>query len=230
MNERFVYVSSVGSVLCLAWILGHYLPSKFGAKGRMASIAVFALLMIGYTAKTIWRTPAWKDKFSLNAYAIKVSKNSARANALYATALYEDRYLKTPTSDRDTREAYINEARIYVDRALEIHPKYSSALNLKAGVMAEQYKFTRQVKPLLDGFLELLKVKSNFSYIDEYLQYLNNKNNEDINFALVSFYYDIGSYYRIRQGAKSIANKYFRMGLEVAPGNPQLREGYDATR
>lgn len=230
MNERFVYVSSVGSVLFMAWVLGHYLPSKFGARGRIASIAIFALFMIGYTAKTIWRTPAWKDKFSLNAYAIKVSKNSARANALYATALYEDRYLKTPTSDREAREAYINESRIYVDRALEIHPKYSSALNLKAGVMAEQYKFTRQVEPLLDGFLELLKVKSNFSYIDEYLQYLNNKNNEDINFALVSFYYDIGSHYRVRQGAKSIANKYFRMGLEVAPGNPQLREGYDATR
>ncbi len=230
MNERFVYVSSVGSVLFMAWVLGHYLPSKFGAKGRMISVGVFALFMIGYTAKTIWRTPAWKDKFSLNAYAIKVSKNSARANALYATALYEDRYLKTPTSDRETREAYINEARIYVDRALEIHPKYSSALNLKAGVMAEQYRFTRQVKPLLDGFLELLKVKSNFSYIDEYLQYLNNKNDEDINFALVSFYYDIGSHYRVRQGARSIANKYFRMGLEVAPGNPQLREGYEATR
>ncbi len=231
MNERFVYVSSVGSVLFMGWVLGHYLPVKFGSKGRMISIALFALFVIGYTAKTIWRTPAWKDKFSLNAYAIKVSKNSARANALYATALYEDRYLKTDASDRDTREAYINEARIYIDRALEIHPKYSSALNLKAGVLAEQYKFNRDVKPLLDGFLELLKVKSNFSYIDEYLQYLNNKNNEEINFALVGFYYDIGSHYRVRQGgAKTIANKYFRMGLEVAPSNPQLREGYDATR
>lgn len=230
MNERFVYVSSVGSVLFMGWVLGHYLPSKFGQKGKMISIALFALFVIGYTAKTIWRTPAWKDKFSLNAYAIEVSKNSARANALYATALYEDRYLKTPSSERETREAYINNAGYYVDRALEIHPKYSSALNLKAGVLAEQYKFTREVKPLLDGFLKLLKVKSNFSYIDEYLQYLNNKNNEDINFALVGFYYDIGSHYRVRQGAKSIANKYFRMGLEVAPSNPQLREGYDATR
>lgn len=230
MNERFVYVSSVGTVLFMGWVLGHYLPSKFASKGKMVSIALFALFMIGYTAKTIWRTPAWKDKFSLNAYAIKVSKNSARANALYATALYEDRYLKTPASERETREALINEARYYADRAVEIHPLYSSALNLRAGVMAEQYKFNRDVKSLLAGFLEMLKVKSNFSYIDEYLQYLNNRNNEDINFALVGFYYEIGSHYRVRQGGKSIANKYFRMGLEVAPSNPQLREGYDATR
>ena len=230
MNERFVYASSAGSVLFMAWVIGHYLPVKFGSKGKMISMALFALFMIGYTAKTIWRTPAWKSMYNLNAYAIKVSTNSARANALMATAIYEQQYLKTNSSERELREQLIDEARFYVDRAVEIHPLYSSALNLRAGVMAEQYKFDRDVKKLLDGFLEMLKVKSNFSYIDEYLQYLNNKNNQDINFALVSFYYDIGSFYRIRQGAKSISNKYFRMGLEIAPSNPQLREGYDATR
>ena len=230
MNERFVYASSAGSVLFMAWVIGHYLPVKFGSKGKMISMALFALFMIGYTAKTIWRTPAWKSMYNLNAYAIKVSTNSARANALMATAIYEQQYLKTNSSERELREQLIDEARFYVDRAVEIHPLYSSALNLRAGVMAEQYKFDRDVKKLLDGFLEMLKVKSNFSYIDEYLQYLNNKNNQDINFALVSFYYDIGSFYRVRQGAKSISNKYFRMGLEIAPSNPQLREGYDATR
>ncbi len=230
MNERFVYVSSVGSVLFMAWLIGHYLPAKFGSKGKMISMAVFAAFMIGYTAKTIWRTPAWKNTYNLNAYAIKVSTNSARANAMMATAIYQQQFLRTNASERELREQQINEARYYVDRAVEIHPLYSSALNLRAGVMAEQYKFDRDINKLLTGFLEMLKVKSNFSYIDEYLQYLNNKNDQDINFALIGFYYDIGSFYRVRQGAKSISNKYFRMGLEVAPNNPQLREGYDATR
>ena len=230
MNERFVYVSSVGSVLFMAWVIGRYLPQKFGKTGKLIGVALFALFTIGYTAKTIWRTPAWKNAYNLNAYAIKVSKNSARANALMATAIYEQQYLKLKTSEMEAREALINQAGVYVDRALEIHPLYSSALNLKAGVLAEQYRFNRDHKKLLDGFSTLLKVKSNFSYIDEYLQFLNNKNDSDINFALTNFYYEMGSYFRIRENTRSLSNKFFRMGLEINPNNPQLKEGFNATR
>ena len=147
-----------------------------------------------------------------------------------ATAIYEQQYLKLDASEREKRETLINQAGVYVDRALEIHPLYSSALNLKAGVLAEQYRFNRDHKKLLDGFFSLLKVKSNFSYIDEYLQYLNNKNDSDINFALTGFYYETGSYFRNVQNGKSLANKFFRMGLEINPNSPQLSEGFNATR
>jgi len=230
MNERFLYVSSVGVVLFLAWLLVRYLPAKLAGKGKFLSIAFFGLLFIGFTAKTIWRTPAWKSKFNLNAYAIKVSKNSARANALMATAIYEDQYLKTDKSERAIREQYVDQATIYVDKALEIHPLYSSALNLKAGLLAEKYNFDRDVNKLLDGFLKLLKVKSNFSYIDQYLEYLNRKNDQDINNALIGFYNNIGTHFSERQGAKPLANKYFRMGLDIAPNNQQLQAGFNRTQ
>jgi len=230
MNERFVYISSAASALFMAWVLGKYLPSKFGSKGRIIAIAIFALFMIGYTAKTIWRTPAWKNAYNLNAYAIKVSKNSARANALMATAIYEQQYLKIDRKERDTRLALINQAGVYIDRALDIHPLYSSALNLKAGIIAEQYSFDRDIDKLLAGFDKLLQVKSNFSYIDQYLEYLNKRNDDRINTALIGFYYKIGTYFRDRRGAKSLANKYFRMGLDIAPNNPQLKDGFKYTQ
>ncbi len=230
MNERFLYVSSVGLALFLGWLLAHYLPSKFGQKGKLASIVLFAVFFIGYTAKTIWRTPAWKNAYNLNAYAIKVSKNSARANALMATAIWEQQVLKTPKNETAQRQKLVAEATTYIDRAIDIHPLYSSALNLKAGLLGEQYKLDRKVTPLLNGFDKLLKVKSNFQYIDEYLQYLNRKNDSEINYALIGFYYNIGTYFADRTNAKSLANKYFRMGLEVAPNNPQLNDGFRRTQ
>lgn len=230
MNERFVYISSAASVLFTAWVLGHYLPIKFGMKGKWIAIGLSAAIVIAYSAKTIWRTPAWKNAFNLNAYAIKVSKNSARANALMATAIYEQQYLKIDRKERDTRLALINQAGVYIDRALDIHPLYSSALNLKAGIIAEQYSFDRDIDKLLAGFDKLLQVKSNFSYIDQYLEYLNKRNDDRINTALIGFYYKIGTYFRDRRGAKPLANKYFRMGLDIAPNNPQLKDGFKYTQ
>jgi len=230
MNERFLYISSVGVVLFLAWLLVRFLPKKFGDKGKLISIGIFAIFFIGFTAKTIWRTPAWKNTYNLNAYAIKVSQNSARANALMATAIYEQQFLKTDKKERAIREQLVDQATVYVDKAISIHPLYSSALNLKAGLLAEKYHFDRDHSKLLAGFLTLLKVKSNFSYIDEYLAYLNRKNDSDINFDLVGFYFDIGNHFSERQGARSLANKYFGMGLEIAPNNQQLRDGFNRTR
>jgi len=84
-----------------------------------------------------------------------------------ATAIYEDQYLVTDKSERAIREQYVDQATVYVDKAIEIHPLYSSALNLKAGLLAEKYNFDRDINKLLNGFLKLLKVKSNFSYIDQ---------------------------------------------------------------
>ncbi len=227
MNERFLYVSSVAVVLFLAWMMVRFLPNKLGGTGKMLSYALFALFFIGFTAKTIWRTPAWKNTYNLNAYAIEVSKNSARANALMATAIYEQQYLKTDKKERALREQQVDAATIYVDKAIEIHPLYSSALNLKAGLLAEKYHFNRDVDLLLAGFNKLLKVKSNFPYIDEYLNYLNRRNDDKVNYALIGFYHDIGNHFIDRSGdGPALANKYFKMGLEIAPNNPQLLDGY----
>jgi len=198
---------------------------------RFLYVSLFGLFFIGFTAKTIWRTPAWKNTYNLNAYAIEVSKNSARANALMATAIYEQQFLKTDKSERALREQQVDAATVYVDKAVAIHPQYSSALNLKAGLLAEKYHFNRDIDVLLAGFLKLLKMKSNFPYIDEYLNYLNRRNDDKINYALIGFYHNIGSHFSVRSGdGRALANKYFKMGLEVAPNNPQLLDGYRRTQ
>ena len=91
MNERFLYISSLGFCLIIAWLISEVIPNWLGErKGSLGILnsGLLGILVLGFMSKTIERVPAWKDTFSLNSAAIKVSKNSARANLFMGTAIF----------------------------------------------------------------------------------------------------------------------------------------------
>jgi hypothetical protein len=83
MCERFVYVSSIGFVICIAWLFALYLD-KIKLKPLLLLLPI--LCLFGFT--TINRNKAWKDDDTLIETDIKTSDNSVKSLSEYGKKLY----------------------------------------------------------------------------------------------------------------------------------------------
>ncbi len=225
MNERFIFISSLGVCLIIAYLLFK------GSKKWDPKIfyGILAVILISFSAKTFLRIPVWQDAFTLNSAAVKVSKNSARANSFMATAYFNN---FQATQDRATKIQYLNEGSVYADQALRIIPGYSNANLMKVGFAAEKYKMgENNLDQLLATFKEVIAVAPQIGYITEYCKYLNGGRADSQ--KLVDFYYDVG--YNVLFKQKRIndwAVHYLTMGNELDPNNANIRsaiyQGYMA--
>ncbi len=222
MNERFIYMSSLGFCIFAAWFLNGYLQNKIGDKGQIIALGLSGILIAAFAIKTIIRVPDWKSRMSLNKAAIQVSPNSARANLFMCTALFELEYQKT--DDVALKKDLLSKMTFYIDKALHIYPEYGSALTMQAGVITERYRYDRDLDLLLADFTRILKKKGNESHIYRYCEYLNKRATDTSTSKLINFYYNIGTYFADSRNAKVLAKKYFSLGLQVAPSNPQLKQ------
>jgi hypothetical protein len=188
MNERFLYMPSIAFVVVLAYWTLEKLPLQFQKYKLSKNIAfgILILLLAGYSYKTLERVPAWESPLSLNTAASKVSVNSARANQFMAYSLYVE---ANATPDRVQKQKLLEEATLFVDKALGIYPGYPDANNCKAGVAAGLYQLNGDLDALLKAFYEVqLRLPSPF--VDTYLEYLQGRG--DIN-KLNSFYQKLGT-------------------------------------
>ncbi len=224
MNERFIYMPSIGFCIAMAWLISRKLPDwvqQEGDRYNILSVGLLALMAGGFIGKTISRVPAWRSEMSLNRAAIKVSYQSARANCFMGTALYKE-YLEE--SDQATKNALLEDINFYIDRSLEINPKYISALTMKAGVVAENYNRDADIDKLLADFYHLITNKPNLNYINEYVEYLIERG--DQNDKLVEWCYKVGTFFlQNNQGQPQLGFKYLmQYGLQIAPNDPRLNK------
>ncbi len=221
MNERFAYMPSVAFCLLLAYLLMDRLPTwtaKKDMKVGWLGYVLVGVFAVGFMVKTFERLPAWKDAFSLNVAAAKVSVNSARANSYYAYALYQKALKET---DPEKEQALYQEALPYVTRALEIHPRYDDAFTTKAGVVAGLYKKDKDLDRLLQVFYDILKVKEIPFIWKQYLPFLN-KRAPDMR-KLMNFYHNIGYEWFLKTKRQPQgAIKYLELGREASPNDSQL--------
>lgn len=221
MNERFLYLSSVGFCVAFAWLIVELLPKwlKLSApRNAQFSMVLLGIVLFGYSLKTITRVPAWENEMTLNRAAIKVSKNSARANSYMAYSLYRAS-LEEP--DQARKRAMLDEALPLVNRALEIYPEYTDALTCKGGVVSSYYQMDGNLDQLLEEFYQILAAR-HVSFIDQYVEYLNGRADPQ---KMLNFYHRVG-YELFLQTKKNypLAIKYLNYGLQVAPGNITLLE------
>jgi len=97
----------------------------------------------------------WRDSLSLDTAAIKVSKNSARANCFYAVSLYQQRY--TSLADPVEKKKLLDSLKYYINKAINIYPEYVDALHMKTVVDAAQYETDHNVDSLLTAYLVITK-------------------------------------------------------------------------
>ncbi|MDX1407990.1 MAG: hypothetical protein R3330_07650, partial [Saprospiraceae bacterium] len=213
MNERFAFMPSLA--FCIALPYGLMRLREQYPKLKWVAIGFTGLYVVGFAAKSFHRIPTWKDPLSLNTSGIAVSKNSARANCFYGTALYNK---ALTIDDREERLAIIREADAYLDKALSIIPNYLSANQMKSGLIAEYYRYDRDLDKLLQGFEEILARKPNVQYIQQYAEYLNQRG-RDVP-RLLEFYYRVGYEILSRQSRRyDYAQIYLNYGLQLDPDN-----------
>ena len=86
MNDRFIFMASVGFCIFLVHILTEKVQKLPFSFSKYVSFSLLGIFIIFYAFKTYSRVPDWENALTLNKSAIKVSKNSARANSFMATA------------------------------------------------------------------------------------------------------------------------------------------------
>ena len=165
MNERFLFVPSVAFSLLVVY---SFLKAEKNKTWFTITLFIWLTTGIGFLAKSYFRIPAWKNEKTLNAAAVKVSKNSARANCCYAVSMYDD---IRNEENAEIKQQKTRIAKTHIDKSLEIYPEYADALRMKAGLAAEEYDLTKDTKELLGVFKEILNVK-HIAYVDEYTDWL----------------------------------------------------------
>ena len=216
MNERFAFMPSLGWCLIVAYYALRY--HRSGRPPKWLVPAILGLYIAGYAYKTITRIPAWESRLSLNQTAIKVSKNSARANCFMGTALFER---AREINNRQERYDAVLEAEVYIDKAVAIIPDYLDANQMKSGCIAEHYRYDNDLDKLLLGFEQVLSRKANVQYIPKYCEYLNGRSPDAQ--KMRDFYYRVG--YEILAFEKrqyNYALQYLGLGLQFDPNDARL--------
>jgi len=213
MNERFLFMPSVGFVAVLAKGL-----AWLDRRHRYWGLVFFLVFVLGYAFRTSTRIPAWKDEFHLNTAGIKVSRNSARLN-LFVGVSYFKKALEQ--GDRSSRRALFLRAKKHFIRATDIYPQYYDAWRMRAGVAAELYKIDGRLDALLDEFAGVVQHYPRIPFVEEFIRYvLKREEPSDMEDFLLRLGYD--TLYR-RMGNIADAYRYLAYGEEVARSQKYFR-------
>lgn len=185
MNERFIFISSAGIIVILTHYLFKALPEKFGVNKNIF-LGLAAVITILFAARSITRVPVWESAISLNRAAVKVSKNSARANSFMSTALFEE---AKAIDGAEAKLALYKEAEFYVNRALKVLPSYKNANLMKIGIAAEFHKRDKDTEKLIKTFSEVAAYRPELPFLKEYVDFLADRGEQD---RVKEYYYDVG--------------------------------------
>ena len=118
MNERFVFMSSIGFTLIVGWWL--YLLSTAPVPAlQKTAVGVAGVICLLFGIKTFTRNFTWKDDFTLFLTDVKTSENSIKCNISAGGSSLQ--IWKKSQKERDKRNAYK-----YLDKALQLD---NNALN-----------------------------------------------------------------------------------------------------
>lgn len=154
MNERFVFVASLGICLVFAWFFTIKLKDYFKNDiKKIKMIPVFIILIfILFGFKTISRNSDWKNDFTLFTTDVKVSVNGAKSNCSAGGKLVEE---ATKAGNEHLRNEYLQQAVRYLNHALEIYPAYGDALLLMGNAW---YEYNKNYDSVLVAYKTLLKL------------------------------------------------------------------------
>lgn len=121
MNERFMFMPSLGFVIIIGYFfnqtLRKFLRKKLLYK-RMTAF-LFLLLVIAGSARTIMRNTAWKNDLTLFTTDVKTSSNSTKVNVSAGGKLMEAAVEKEQPAVRDSM---LRLSEKYLKRGLRIYP------------------------------------------------------------------------------------------------------------
>ncbi len=155
MNERFMFFSSVGFSLFLAYIL-----IEFGTRLKFSKTAItvaFSIICLLYGARTFARNFDWANNFHLFMTDVKVSSNSAKIQTSCGGDL-------TKWADKETdslkRKEMLQEAIEHLNKAVQIYPAHSQAWLLLGNAL---YKYdNKHLDPVFHAYEQAKKLRPDF--------------------------------------------------------------------
>ncbi|MEZ4720510.1 MAG: tetratricopeptide repeat protein [Flavobacteriales bacterium] len=127
MNERFLFIPSLGLAIPLAWVLINKLKGNVG-------LAVAGLLLFGYSAKTIARNYAWENDYALATSDVNTSDGSAKVKMTMGSELLDQ--AKAPKNAARKQEL-LKEAEKFELQSLKIYPRYFPPLDILGNIYFE---------------------------------------------------------------------------------------------
>jgi protein O-mannosyl-transferase len=123
MNERFVFVSSLGFCIILASML-YYLNLN-----KQVLMSILILIFSLYSFKTYTRNLAWKDNFTLFATDYNTSNQSAKVSTALGGVLME-RANDALSNDTNLYKLYVDSSIRVLRHAIDIYPQNSQSILL----------------------------------------------------------------------------------------------------
>ena len=232
MSERFLFMPSLG----FAIIVGYFISKWFtDSKFTKIILIIFVILISLLGTKTITRNTVWKDDLTLFTTDVNTSKRSAKllnaaGGALTANAV-------KPEFENE-KETMLRRAIGYLDRAVEIHPRYKNPFLIKGNChyyleeyeqAIENYNQALSIDPAFEDARKNLgisyreagrrsgSVNDNLSQALDYLTRAYNLNRSDYETVRL-----LGIAYG-RSGNHQVAVRYFKEAVSL---RPDIASGY----
>lgn len=152
MNERFVFLSSLGFCMALVYFLFQLVTNN---TIRLKTLNLLLIVMCSlYSFKTFSRNFDWKSNLSLLAADVQSSPNSAKAHSTYGGLLYEE---SLKTTDTLLQKEMLDEAYEHIQKALTIYPNYSDALQLMGNVL---YKHKKDYAAAINAYQKSMEINT----------------------------------------------------------------------
>jgi hypothetical protein len=162
MNERYLFLPSIGFCIAIAWFALKKLPELMSNRQTWLGVTLLSLIAGVFAVRTWTRIPDWGgDGSGLVESAIQVSGNSYRANYYYANLLFNKQYkpLEKATDQAAVaqRNAILNEIEPYLNKSLQINPGYRLAAPMKVQIAVMRFNQDKNLEKLLRDFEQLIQ-------------------------------------------------------------------------
>ncbi len=136
MAERFLYMPSLGFAIAISFFIVKFFKVHRVAHGKslltyikekQVLSAIFLVVLVLFSFKTISRNSDWKNNLTLLAIDVKTSPNSARIRYAYGSALLIEKALKE--KDQGLKNGYLDKSIVELERGVSILPNYAEAWN-----------------------------------------------------------------------------------------------------
>lgn len=224
MNERFVFVSSLGFTIIIAGLIKNGIPKLFVSKASVPLTLILVLCL--YSIKTISRNPDWKNNYSLATHDALISINGAKSNVMAGGIILEE---KVPNANTESEKKELLQRSIFhLNRAIQIYPEYIDALLLMGNA---QWEYQKNADAAMPYYMNILNINPNNNNAwTNCLIVLSQEKNSDKKIAyfqqLLQFnpyktelYVLLGRAYGQEKGDLNSAKKYLLQGAEIAPNN-----------
>lgn len=228
MNDRFMYIPSLGFCLIIAYLLLHKLPLKIKRPSTYKFIlySVLGIYLTFFSLKTISRNYAWENDFSLSTTDVKTSKNSAKVRMSAGGALLDKaKEEKNP----EEKPRLLNESIRHLYRSLELYPTYIQPMLL----MGNAYYEAKDYDNSIVFFENCLKIDANYEYAVNNLLHIGDTLTKlgMFDMAIKSFnallahnknvraYQMMGELYGKNLGDLGKSAEYLEKALEIEPKN-----------